>query len=370
MEKMAEKYRVYEDRIGINCFYDSIVCLLELKQRTLRALDFVHHRFLYSYDSFMSFYKECSLEELLSPTDKYFFIKDELLNLKYKKDYITQTKHEYQESLGKYISSSYFSEFFIDEIKKKDFNYFPISLRVNPMAYSEFYVKHDCIVPRSDCVHRVNICEIDKMNDRAWIIDRGFACWGEWIDLKELYKGVIDEWAVEDDKVSYLSLSMQCTKVTFDDVVNILKNNMKATLGKSVVINGNQYLVNEPALMEFKKDFHDLIFELEQESFGYAGQILGEAFVQHVDETRGMSYLYELANNVVSMKQIEELVGLFEQYNKLWRQFESLLRISVYKGESIKEREKDFIILISQMIECNDKIEHDMENLLYIIEKI
>lgn len=366
---MRRTKKVYRDRIGLNCFFDSMACLLEADKAAYLALNFVHHRFLYNRDSFLTFCKDQSLDKLLSPTDKYFFAQDEILNLRYKKDYISVVRKEFSESIGKKIKYNTFSEAFLDEIKCFNQDDFPISLRVNPKAYAEFYEENNCIIPRSDCRHRVNVYCIDKLENRAWMVDRGFNCLGAWIDLEYLYRGTVDEYLTRD-KLSY-SFIPSNVKIILDEkeILQLLKRNIYSSLQNEISINGQKYFINSDAFESFRTDLPGLIDELEFVSDGYAGQLLGEAFVQHIDETRSMDYLFDSANKYLDLIEIDDILPFFEQYKKLWLQFESLLRICVYKGESIRKRVSDFEKMADKMIKCNQEIMEKMKIVLLKLEK-
>ena len=350
-DKLYEKSKKIQlDRIGASCFFDAISCSLEFVDKLYWALEYTQYKFLYNRESFLSFENDYDLEKLLSKSDRYYFYKDPVST--------------YRNAISKYDISLLerrvkkmicFEEientFFFETIKALRDNKLPAVLVVNTLAYKEFYEMHNFTVPRSDCKHKINILGVSEDGKRAFIFDRGFDCFGEWIDIEKLYKGATSPFL---DKNGFFSLFYfkpgLPPELEHAEIYELFKDNLENCFRKQIIIDDIEYMNNGNALLAFKHDLKDIIFSLESKYGNFAAALMGEALVQQVDGAMGLVGLYREMNNFFYSPHLNCLLPTFRHYWEVWKRFESRLQYITYNEKELHnycstlEKTVDFLI--------------------------
>ena len=298
--------KIQIDRIGASCFFDSISCSLEYMDKLYWALEYIQYKFLYNKESFLSFKNDSNLEKLLSVTDKYYFRLDPESSYR-----IAISKYDINLLEKKLKDMIQFEEiderYFYKTIYSLKNEKLPAVLLVNNLLYKEFYEEHKFTVPRSDCHHKINLLSVSDDGSRVFVYDRGFDCFGEWIDVDKLYKGATSPYLENKGKVSIFYFKQGLPpKLDKLEICNLLKDNLQNFFKGKVIIDGVEYLNNRKALISFRRDLKDIVYELEEKYGDFAAALMGEALVQQVDGAMGLAGLYRDINKYLQCLALEE----------------------------------------------------------------
>lgn len=364
-DMMSRVKRIQLDRIGASCFFDAISCSMEYMDRLYWALEYTQYKFLYNRDSFITFKNDTNLDALLSKTDEYYFYLDP--NSLYRSAISKYDVGLFQRELGKMMQ--------FDDIEKEKFyetilslsnEKLPAILLVNPLAYKEFYDKHNFTVPRSDCNHKINILEISSNGEEVFIFDRGFDCFGEWIGIDQLYKGATSPFLKNDGLFSvYYFKPGYPPKLDKEEICKLYINNLKNFFQEEIVIDDIKYSNNGKALKQFRLDLKDIVHELESKYGNLAAALMGEALVQQVDGVMGLVGLYGYVNNYIKSKHLEEILPTFRHYWENWKNFESRLQYVTYNNRKLHHYISNLENIVDSLIVDNSNI---MKNANIILE--
>ena len=356
------------ERVGIDCFYDSISCSLEYMGQLAWALEYVHFRFLYNKDSLITFNDACNLEKALSPNDEYYFEKEEKVGSKYKRDYANEVRREYNENIGRMFNEDSVT---VEEILNcnmcKEFSY-PISVEINPFAIAKYYKDNNCDVPRTNCRHLVNLFWYDKDKDLWYMVDRGFNCPGKYVDKFTLYEGATDEFIEMNGKINII-YPKEPDKLRIDQrhIAELLSKNIFKSKCEVVKIDDTNYIAAEKGITSFENDIPYILSELEQLHSGFEAPLLGEALIQVIDEARGLYSLFKSTNEILKLDTINEILPLLLDYRREWLRFENILRISTYRNEPVKKYIDDLRKIAKELVATSMKIHNGLEKIYTIL---
>lgn len=334
-DMMNRVKRIQLDRIGASCFFDAISCSLEYMDRLYWALEYTQYKFLYNYKSFVTFKNDNDLVKLLSKTDKYYFYKDP--KSLYRSAISKYDVNLLQKKLRKIMQFDDFkSEEFYEIIGSLDVEKLPVILLVDTLSYKEFYKEHNFTVPRSDCNHKINILKISDDKKKAFIFDRGFDCFGEWIDISELYKGATSLFLENNGLFSIIYFkSKYPPKLCDNEIRELYVENLENFFKDEIVIDDIKYLNNGKALEQFRLDLKDIVYELEGKYGDLAAALMGEALVQQVDGAMGLVGLYGDVNRYIMSKSLKKILPNFRHYWESWKNLESRLQYVTYNNKKL-----------------------------------
>ncbi|MEY8366026.1 hypothetical protein AALA22_10360 [Anaerovoracaceae bacterium 41-7] len=352
IEEEVKKIQI--DRIGDSCFYDAASCILEYTDRLYWALDYVEYKFLYNFDSFIKFNKKESF--VLSPTDNYYFLSGTGSRI-----YKANSKYTYSnykdslENAMKYREKN--SKNFYDILNffsKKDV---PFMLKVNNMEYKQFYKENRFTVPRSDCRHLIDVLKVSEDGRSCFIFDRGFDCFGKWIDAELLYKGATSSFLNNFGKISYMFFSEDLPPIlNTNEIRQKFIDNVKRTLKSDIIIDKNIYFNNSKALYAFRNDFKQIVEVMEHRYGQLTAAMIGEAILLQVDGSMGVVGLYRYINTFIDSIALKNILPEVRNYWEIWHKFETRLKYVTYKNEPLHNYTELFITYIDELIESDDKI--------------
>lgn len=364
MDNVIKKAReIQTDRIGATCFFDAITCSLEYLDRIYWALDYVDYSFLYNKEKIQVFRNADDLDNQVSPTDKYYFYISP--NSAYYADLLHYTSKLYNANIGKmvvYCTDKNIN--FFNTLESLDDSKLPIILMVNNLEYKEFYACNHFTVPRSDCKHLINILAASENKDNFFIFDRGFDCFGEWIEPSLLFKGATSNFLCKPNEFCYMFFNSAPPKLNHREIKAKLKDSIMRAMMDTVEIDGTLYKNNHGALVLFKKDIEEIVNGLYEKYGHYAAPLLGESILLQVDGTMGISNLYGVINEILQLGSFPEVIHTIRLYWEEWHKFEQRLKYITYKNENICEYVSTFESRIEKMIDLDNRIMYGLSKVM------
>lgn len=354
--------KIQTDRIGDSCFYDAISCLLEYEGMLFWSLEYVEYKFLYEPDRFKEFLKDtCRVK---SPTDAYYFLNG-TGSCAYT-DISAYTYSNFMRTLGRHLQTmDENSDNFYHVIKELGREGIPFCLKVNNMKYRDFYKQHGFTVPRSDCRHYINVFRVSNDGRRCFIYDRGFDCFGEWIDTDSLFYGATSQFLENEGKFQYLYFNEnESMWLNSEDIMALLLNNMNRMFKNETVINGIRYLNNSSALIHFRDDLDDILQSLEHRYGADSAAMMGEAILLQVDGAMGLPGVYGYIGDILCLRELADIVPLLRKYWEIWHKFETKLKYICYKRVNLKSYEQSFYNYVDMLLDYNERILYNFHEIL------
>ncbi|WP_425756286.1 hypothetical protein ACPW7J_02320 [Ihubacter sp. rT4E-8] len=359
--KKAQK--IQTNRIGATCFFDAITCSLEYLDRIYWALDYVDYTFLFNKEKILSFHNVNELDSQVSPTDKYYFYISP--NSAYYADLLSYTSELYITNIGKMVACcTDGNENFFNTLESLDESKLPVILKVNNLEYKEFYAYNHFTIPRSDSKHLINILAVSKNKDKFFIFDRGFDCFGEWIDPRLLFRGATSNFLGKSNEFCYMFFHNTPPKLNQQEIKAKLKSSIMRAMPDIVEIDGTPYKNNHSALASFKRDMEEIINVLYAKYGHYAAPLLGEAILLQVDGSMGISNLYEEINKILQLDSLPEVIYAIKLYWEEWHKFEQRLKYITYKNENIFEYINVFENRIEKMMDLDNRIMYGLNKVI------
>lgn len=328
VEDKAKKIQI--DRIGDSCFFDAVSCLLEYVDKLYWALDYVEYKFLYESSRFLDFNEKETL--VLSPTDNYYFLNGTGSGIY--RDVTKYTFGRYKKTLGKMFEyrEEKIENFFtvIRALSKMDV---PFGLEVNNLEFKDFYKRNGFTIPRSPSHHIVNILEVSDNGKQCYLFDRGFDCFGCWIDTEELYMGVLTDFFNYDQTYTYMFFQKELPPTLNKNQIKAkLLENLNRALQKNIKVGDRIYLNNSIALKTFLKNYEEIVAMLEKRYGEMTAAMIGEAILLQVDGAMGVTGLFRYINTLVESSSLESILQETRRYWEVWSKLEARLKYATYKG--------------------------------------
>lgn len=349
--------KIQLDRIGSTCFYDTVSVSLEFVNKLYWALEYTHYKFLYNRDVFLEFKSNEDFNELLSKTDEYFFQLDPISS--YRRALTTYDLNHSRRNIDSMLEfKEYPQEDFCDLIRILGKSHLPLILTVDTYAYRDFFIKHGFTVPRSANNHRINILDISSDGSRCYIFDRGFDCFGEWIDVEMLFRGATSSFLKNKKTCSTICFAENTPpKLDVEKIKELLVDNMYEIFNSNICINDNDFLNNKAALKAFDNDLEEIILILEKKYGNLAAALMGENLGLQVDGVMGLSGLYSDINQYFQSEALNDAIPHLRKYWEIWRMFEKRLQYITYGHCVLHDYMNSLHELLQELININEKIE-------------
>jgi len=349
------------EKIGANCLYEAVSCILEYTNKLYYALEYTNSDFIFNNKVFVT-YDRYDVENYISDYNKLFFRKDP--NSMYRVFYNNYLTHLFENSEIYKCFCNY--KYNTKNINFKDLNdkfikyNIPVVISVDTYYLKDEYAKYNLIIDQGHNYHFIVIYNIDEKQNICRIIDKHFRFKGSMpIDkLKYAFNNIEKDRGV--NVIWYLDIPLLNKLSKNSNIHELIKKNISFYLLDDIYVNKIRFSKNVKALSDFISYLPDIMKHFEDVFVYYAPQHISFPLVWVYWQKRSVATLYNYILEVTKTEQLEKISMLMKNSQESWSKFDMLLDKIYLKNKLITEYEERLIDLLNNVLEIEKKLQYQM----------
>lgn len=350
-------------RIGADCFYDAISCMLNGEDKLIYALSYVDYCFYYNRNNMTRFSLNKDPESYLSENNRLFF--NENPYLKYSEDFLYEVRRKFERSiLYEYMGEREGTPSnVLREIKKNKLEKgIIVSILVDTFYLKEEYIKNGGKYDKGHNGHYITLFDINFNTNTCYIIDKHYNVKGS-VSLQSIIMAMQNDFVKKNHYIYFDVLP----RLSTNEIQLLFKKNLLYNLEKQQRIHDDIYYKNVYALEMFINDFEDIIDELYAKYKKYTPQHLSFSLIKFRAQRGSQKLIFEKLGEYLKYPEINELIDLTQKSYLLWQSYDLVLDKIFLKEQSILNEKGRLKKILNEILFVDQKVIENMKNLYFRI---